>query len=263
MHLDPILIGHNGSAEAERALLWAGSLASSLGGSLVVAHAYSVGDQPGGPDSAAAAAELRVKEWAVGAESAGLPADRLGNVVLSGPVGPAVVEAAETTGAGLVVLGAHHGLVPVAAVGRITQHVTFRSPCPVAVVHAGGGPVATAPIVVGFDAANPHLDIVAWSSALAGRLDVDLEAVCVGRLREPVEEDVFAELDADVGPVPPLHVRDGDPGAELLARAAELEASMIVVGQRRDQNLGGRVLGRTAASLLRKSDRPVVVFHHP
>ncbi|MGI9594705.1 MAG: universal stress protein, partial [Acidimicrobiales bacterium] len=54
----------------------------------------------------------------------------------------------------------------------------------------------------------------------------------------------------------------GEPGPQLLVKADEVDASAVVIGQRRDHNLGGRLLGHTASWMLRKSERPVIVVNH-
>jgi nucleotide-binding universal stress UspA family protein len=55
----------------------------------------------------------------------------------------------------------------------------------------------------------------------------------------------------------------GDPIAEILRRAEADGAELIVVGRRERRNLRAAVLGSTAARLVRKSDRPILVVGGP
>jgi nucleotide-binding universal stress UspA family protein len=56
-------------------------------------------------------------------------------VLLDGPPGRAVCEWAASTGAGLLLVAAHRGVIDRAIHGRFAGHVTYHSPCPVLVIH--------------------------------------------------------------------------------------------------------------------------------
>ncbi len=260
----PVLVGSDGSDEAALACSWAASVALALDRPLVVAHAYSIDDYAAGPPAAAAGAAAKLDGWLCSVDLGGLPVDRVEKAVHSGRSGPALVRLAASTAAALVVLGGHGRPLASSALGRVAQHVTFRSPCPVAVVHGWGGPVSTAPVLVGFDAVRPNSTVTAWAERLAAGLGVGLEAVTV----EPREDGLMpadqmrSSLASQFGPTVSVSRAVGDTGRELVSQAAEVDASAIVIGQRRDHNLGGRILGRTASWMLRKSERPVIVVNH-
>ncbi len=260
----PVLVGHDGSEEAALACSWAASMARAADRSLVVAHTYSIDDYPGGPDVAAAGAKAKLEGWLAAADLDGLPADRVELVVRSGAAGQAIVAVAESAAAGLVVLGGHGRPMTASALGRVAQHVTFRSPCPVAVVHGRGGLVSRAPLLVGFDAAAVNQEVIDWAAELACQLGVGLEAVTVERPHKDLmpADELRSSLAGRFGPTARFSRMVGDPARQLLLKAVEVDAAAIVIGQRRKHNLGGRLLGHVASWLLRKSDRPVIVLNH-
>ena len=75
------------------------------------------------------------------------------------------------------------------------------------------------------------------------------------RLARDVLETSLDEYDPEV--VEPVG-RVGDPTAEILAAADELDARYVVVGGRRRSPVGKVLFGSTTQSVLLESDRPVV-----
>ncbi|MGH1489606.1 MAG: universal stress protein [Acidimicrobiales bacterium] len=260
----PVLVGLDGSAEAGLACSWAASVAVALDCPLIVAHTYSLDDYVGGPDTAAVGAIAKLDGWLAGLDLGGLTVDRVEQTVQTGPAGPGLVRLAGSEDAVLVVLGGHGRLMASSALGRVAQHVTFRSRCPVAVVHGLGGAVSSAPLLVGFDAADANSKVTAWAERFATRLGVRLEAVTAERPRGDLmpADQLVASLAGQFGSAVTFTRVVGDPGPELISRAAEIDASAIIIGQRQDRNLGGRLLGHTASWMLRKSARPVIVLNH-
>jgi len=138
-------------------------------------------------------------------------------------------------------------------------------------------------LVVGYDRHLASRAALLFAAELAGALNVALHVVhVVDRSDSPINVEaassagaterrlegerrhVAAALDAaDVQWS--YHVMDGDPVAALLAAASEHAASMIVVG-RPEQGLvatvGHIVTGAVARTLIRRSQRPVVVVPH-
>ena len=262
----PILVGVDGSKSAARACSWAAALAAAAGRSLIVAHAYSVGDFRGGPDVAAQSSRDEVARWLTAIETGGLSEQQVEIIVASGDAGSALVRMAMASNASLLVHGAGHvGAISQHGLGRTTQHTTFRSPSPVAVVRGSGGPVAKAPLVVGIDPADLNVAAISWSFALARVLGSPLEVVVVSDDAKAVDivERLLEQLVRPDGPIVELYPTEGDPADELMNRAADIEASAVMVGQKRHHNLHGRVLGHVPSKLLYQSRRPVVVLPHP
>lgn len=258
----PIVVGLDDSLTAYKAVSWAADLAAGLDREFVVGYAYAVSDHTGGPDAAAGEAAAELTSWLGAADTAPLRSESIRQEVVSGRPGSALVELAELSGAGLLVVGAHSG----PRLGRVVHHVTGHAHCPVAVVRHPGGPVGSAPVLVGVDSANWNSAVPEVASALAGSLGVTMEAASV---RADDDEDDFRRaeelLEKLVSPeAPPIRFSElsGDPAGELLDRADEIDALGVVVGQKRGLNVGGRVLGRVPAALLHRAERPIIVVDH-
>ena len=119
-------------------------------------------------------------------------------------------------------------------------------------------------MIVGLDPVDCNLAAVDWSFAIAGRLDAPLEVVAVSDRTEAVDavERLLEKFVGRDSPLVDLFQTDGDPAEELMARAAEIDASVIVVGQKRRHNIGGRVLGHIPSKLIYQSQHPVILLPH-
>lgn len=261
--IGPILVGHDGSGEAERACAWSARLAEALDERLIVGRAYAIGDFRGGPESAAAQVARNLEDLFSSANRWGLTSTRISKEVHSGKPGPALVRMARGEGVGLLAVGSHHGAQSGAVLGRVLQHVTFRSPAPVALVREPGGAVSTAPLVAAVDTSNVNLKPLEWAVNLAGRLSAPLHIVSVGADRSATEppSPLVEQLEA-ADPSVEFHRLTGNPADEILAFAEGVDCSAVIIGQRRERNLSGRVLGSVAGSILRGNDRPTIVLGH-
>ncbi|MFT7598019.1 MAG: nucleotide-binding universal stress UspA family protein [Acidimicrobiales bacterium] len=258
----PIVVGVDGTKTAARACSWSASLAEASRRRLVVAHAYHVGDFANGPDSAAASSIEELTRWMITTDTGGLPDEHITTTVVSGQAGPALIEATAAYGASLLVLGAPHvGAIAPHGLGRVVQHTTSRSPRPIAIVRGLGGPPARSPLLVGVDPVNTNLEAVNWSFALAGTLGVPLEVLTVSDDSKAIDnvEALLASLVSATGPVVDLFATEGDPADELMKRAEEIDASTVVVGQKRRHNLDGRIMGHVPSKMIYQSRRPVVL----
>lgn len=95
-------------------------------------------------------------------------------------------------------------------------------------------------------------------------VDDTLPAEFVSELKEHAQAWIAPHLPTDVQRDPPeVAVRQGDPHAEILAAADEVEADLIVLGAHRHRPLLDEFVGTTAERLLRTSSRPVLVVHDP
>ena len=135
-------------------------------------------------------------------------------------------------------------------------------------------------LVVGYDRHPVSRAALLFAAELAGALNVPLHVVHVADLSDkPIaaepqtlggvserqlqveERSVRSTLEA-TGVQWSYHLMDGDPVTSLIDAASQHAASMIVVG-RPEQGIGAAfghlVSGAVARTLIRRSDRPVVV----
>jgi nucleotide-binding universal stress UspA family protein len=143
--LKRILVPHDFSDTAERALSFALDLAERLGAGVIVLHAY---DAPvlGFPDGTAAlpalveltgqiqsAAAAALEGVARRVRSRGVPLD---TVLRQGPAWSEIDAAARELGADLIVMGTHGRRgVSRALMGSVAEKVVRTAPCPVLTVH--------------------------------------------------------------------------------------------------------------------------------
>lgn len=194
---------------------------------------------------------------------------------------PALLDA--STSAELVVVGARgiggfRGLL----LGSVSRWILHHAKCPVVVVR-GEAADLSGPIVVGVNGSDHSLRALRWASELgaqAGRRVVAVWAwqlAVVGGPLYPVVVDVegsareaadalhravtdagLAELGEGVEVVEvPV---EGQAAAQLLAVAAQHQASLVVVGARGATGLTGALLGSVSDQVVHHADVPVVVI---
>ncbi len=271
----PVVVGVDGSAEAQDAASWAADVAGRQGLDLILLTAVAPGvhvaatvDSP--PGSAAADLLDRARHVAT---------DRLGDTRIRVDVGsdhgtPAGVLVDRSETASLVVVGTRGlGEFTGGLSGSVSTAVATHARCAVAVVPAGTDR-ATGSVVVGVDGtANsmPALRFAFTAAAARGeRLvavhawsDVDrhLEHDAWSRTAEG-EQAALAESLAGWSEEYPtvdverVVVRDR-PVRELVARSAT--ASMVVVGRRGRGGFRSLLLGSTSRAVLHSVEVPVVV----
>lgn len=131
-------------------------------------------------------------------------------------------------------------------------------------------------VVVGIDQSETASKALLKAAALAGALQANLHIVTCIEQKSPVEfqvgsdhfhfdsktraSDFLEEAGAEVAPDGPVttQVGLGDPATFLCAEATRLQASMIVVGNRRVQSIA-RVLGTVASDVVRHAPCDVLV----
>lgn len=146
-----VVVGVDGSALSDAALLWAAAEADRLGAPLHLVHAFvyvhAMGgyavldranpDEIGGEVCAAAVARAQAEH----------PDLAVTSEVRVGPAAPQLLKASRE--ARMVVVGARgHGRVGGMLVGSVSQQIALHATCPVVVVR---GPRAEGPVVVGMD----------------------------------------------------------------------------------------------------------------
>ncbi|MGW5268737.1 universal stress protein [Rhodococcus sp. NPDC003994] len=271
----PVVVGVDGSAEAEDAVSWAADVAGRQGLNLVLLTAVAPGvhvtatvDSP--PGSTADAVLSRARRVAT---------DRLGDARLRidvesdhGTPAGVLVDRSET--ASLVVVGTRGlGEFTGGLSGSVSTAVATHARCAVAVVPAGTAR-ATGPVVVGVDGtANsmPALRLAFTTAAARGErlvavhawsdVDLHLEPDAWSRTEEGEQAALAESLAGWSEEFPTVDVervvvRDR-PVRELVARSAS--ASTVVVGRRGRGGFRSLLLGSTSRAVLHSVEVPVVV----
>ncbi|MEU3397138.1 universal stress protein [Streptomyces filamentosus] len=283
MNDEGIVVGIDGSDEAEAAALWAADEASLRGTGVRLLHAR----QPW-PDTVSRIAARETEDsWAeelLTSTAAGLRERRPGlsvstRIATTGPV-PALVEAAEA--GALLVLGSRAlsgtaGYL-VGSVGLAVAGVVER---PVVLVRATGGVAPEGPVVVGIDARQPADAVLAFSFEEAARRRVGLTAVYVQQLpfyawgpavvpdpRPGVQPEIERALEDTLAlwrakypeVVTTASVVIGSAGLELVRTASG--GGLVVVGRRTRRSAMGAHIGSVAHAVLHHSRAPVAVVPH-
>ena len=276
-----IVVGYDGSADAELALTWAAETAIATDAPVravvvddvdsrrlaATALLESAGDASAAAELAAAA-ERRWKELGVSAADV---------QVVTGPVVPVLLDQADE--AALLVLGSRgHGRVAEAMIGSVSQHVARHAPCPVVVVRPASASAGRR-IVVGIDgseASAAALEFACRRAEVTGERVVALHAWRIHDLpvdqRGNVPTGVAHELTARelmlaecVAGVQPAHpdvdlVQEAVPVAPAQALVdASTTASLVVVGSRGHGAFAGLLLGSVSHEVLHRADCPVAV----
>lgn len=281
----PILVAHDGSAEAGRALRWAATESlrahvpvqvlmvdevlpppwggangwAPIAGSLQV----PVGDYPSLVD------DVR-KELADAGVLDATVQHRTGHVV------DELLRAAESSS--MVVLGSHgHGAAAEVLIGSVSQHLARHAHCPVAVVREQRDPDARR-VVVGIDGSRPCTEALAYAFDRAETTGETVVALHAWHVRVPstdvwnaeprsVETEerelLLAESVAGVRAEHPDVAFEQEAVPVSPARAladASAGASLVVVGARGLGFFSGLLLGSVSQAVLHRADCPVVVI---
>ena len=286
----PVVVGVDGSPQADRALDWAATEATLRGAPLVVLQAYSpaypagrslglAGPPP--PQPTDALHEVAREGCALAAQKArqahpGLAVTE--RCVADDPVN-ALVDA--SSNADLVVMGARGlGKVRGLLMGSVSSHVTSESHCPVVVIReAPSRSTADLRVVVGVDGSVDSVAAVRFAFEAAERRgagltvvhawDVDMDSTAAALTwvvdweeADEQERAVVAEALAGYADEFPTvdvrrHVVRGHPVAELVRQSGGAE--LLVVGTRGWGAVKGLVLGSVSRSVLHDARCPVAV----
>ncbi|MEZ5115454.1 MAG: universal stress protein [Candidatus Nanopelagicales bacterium] len=221
-------------------------------------------------------------------EQLGLPS--VDTLVLTGPAGPALCDAARDSDAGLIVVGTRgRGGVARAVLGSVTDHVVRNAPCPVLTVGPDAEHDRIGPAVLCTDGSDLALHAGGVSIPLLTAVPVEIATV-VAPLRLPVpydgsglehvltsseeqrrmqaerDEGARAALDATAHALRPVVggnlktvALEGDPGPALCAHADDVSARVLVAGTRGRGSLRRALLGSVADHLVRNARCPVIV----
>jgi nucleotide-binding universal stress UspA family protein len=268
-----VLVGFDGSADAQRALLWAADEAVRTEAPLrvvVVDHKSATpweGNSPHDPDQVRAAEKIL----------SGLDLDDYEVRQHKGHVAGTLLELAES--AGMVVLGSHgHGRVAGAAIGSVTQHVTRHAPCTVVVVRPAKKP-DSARIVVGVDGSPTSHAALEYACGRAERTGEAVVAVHGWKEHTPSSDVLRSEPRSVTDDVEQREVlvgesiagiREAHPDVVLATEAipvapgpllvdASADATLVVVGARGHGFFEGLQLGSVTQDLIHRAQCPVAV----
>lgn len=277
-HATPILVGYDGSPDADLALHWAVATAEPTATPVKVVVAAEESDK--------LPVNVRdtVLRWAhtvtADARRALSEVDVPTEVELQTGAALAVLLAAAAD-ASLVVVGSRgHGLWDTLWMGSTSQHLVGRTACPVAVVRAPHNPVARR-IVVGVDGSPASRRALAYAAERGARTGEEVLAVHayhyapfaqggrIGALAQDIDtaaveaaERLAAELVAGVAAEQPDAVVQSTAvvgrAGRVLSRLAD-DASLVVVGSRGRTGVAELVLGSVSHEVLLRAECPVVV----
>lgn len=279
-----IIVGVDGTASGDAALLWALREAAASGSAVVAVMAWQLPAY--GWELAAVQSELDLDQEAKDTldeavkrvtAAAALDHVELSTRVIAGPA-PFVLEQ-EAQNADLLVVGRRHDSGAArAALGSVSSAALHHAPCPVVVVPVDA-PQDAVPhrVVVGVDDTEPAAAALRWAVRRALRdgaqvvpVRVRTEAKVADQAPEGLPDlarleaselvhltrqarEVAGSATVDVAP----EIRVGDVGRKLLDVAQP--GDLVVVGSRGRGRLAGWLLGSTSAFLVHRSPVPVVV----
>jgi len=270
-----VVVGYDGSADAERGLDWAIEYARRRRLPLEVVAAS--GDVTYLPERTNQEVDSLVEEWLALAEqrltAAGLDSWRTRTTPEKAV--PALLLASRE--AGLLVLGAQgHGLVGGMVLGSVSQHVTRHAECPVVVVRPAPG---RGRVIVGVDGSEGSERALGFAFDYAAAFDATVVAVSGKKLHsvtgpwsitvDTTVADQLASMDAMLTEAlaglskanPQVRVETLVlPVAPVRALVdASAGADLVVVGTRGLGGFMGLMLGSVSAGALQEAQCPVAV----
>jgi nucleotide-binding universal stress UspA family protein len=285
-----IVVGVDGSATSQEALLWALGLGGALGAEVVAVHAVGlregIHDRGTTPDEWRAALRDRVENtWCAPMRAGSCPSRvelRDGNAV------EVVLRVAEDVHADLIVVGSRGvGDTPARALGSTSLRVLQASPLPTLVVPDRGTGRSPAPsirlrrVLVGVDRSEPSLTALHLAADVVQLLGGSLSVLEVIEYVPPFplgpstavtsagEEEAparaMALLESAVatvrrrGVAVQVIVRSGEPALTLLEVADELDVDLVVVGTRGRGGPSELLLGSVARTVADGVRRPTLV----
>jgi nucleotide-binding universal stress UspA family protein len=271
--MPPIVVGYDGSPDADRAVEWALAEATATGCELqvvVVAHegAVRASRVAGWDEDAVRELEQRAGELVAQADTGAAA----GVQVIPGSAARALIEASARSS--MLVLGSRgHGKVAGVMIGSVSQHVARHARCPVVVVRQPHGAGARR-VVVGVDGSEGSRKALelACSHASATGAPVTLlhgfgrhgrprASAEVARTLEAAER-MLAEAAAGAGAAHPGLSLEPEAVPVPAARAlvdASMQAALVVVGSRGRGAFEELLLGSVAQEVLHTAHCPVAV----
>lgn len=274
----PVVVGYDGSPEADRALVWAVGHARALGVPLRVCIAR--GDLYRLSAWADEWTADLAREWGDRARGVlrGVDAADTGMDVVDGRPAPALIDRS-SPGSLLVVGSRGAGLVAGTMLGSVAQHVVRHARGPVVVVRQPAR-ADSRTVLVGADDSEQSLVAVDWAAELAEARGLDL---CVLHCPDPPVATTGPDADAVLAHLPRLRereerlrarveqVREARPGLAVELRISQDDArsalrdgsdsaALVVVGACGRGAFTGLLLGSVSAGTVAHARCPVAVI---
>jgi nucleotide-binding universal stress UspA family protein len=280
-HRPVIVVGVDGSADSDRAVDWAATVAAAYGADIRLVYAlptlatdlpfWHAEEERERSHGEGVLADARARAEATGVAVTSHAADSA--------VAPALMAAGEH--ALMLVLGARgHSAVSGLLLGSVSQNVTRHAPCPVVVVREQADPRATR-VVVGVDGAPGDTRAVAFAFEAASRLGRPLVAIFAwhDRAARPkagpgywASPDIGERIDTGkrvlaealagwsekFPDVQVTHEAIPVHPTRVLTDASE-QAAMVVLGARGRGGFAGLLMGSVTQAVLQHARSPVVV----
>lgn len=244
-----ILFGTDGSASAQAAGAVAAALARAGGAELIVGFAF---ERPTDAEQIVATA---VRE----AEAAGV--QRVSGEARAGVPADALIALADGHDVGLVVVsggrGKKYGL------GQVAHRLAVRSPRDVLLVSGSSSQGSDGPVygrvLIATDGSATADRAARKGFELAEALAAPVTIVFVGHPKtgELIAQDTIATYAGDVKT--DVELRQGDPVAQILAAADDVDAELVVVGNKGMVGAKGFLLGSVPQEVSEHSTRDVLI----
>ena len=274
-----ILVAADGSEPSEAALSVASNFARVAGASVHVVHVWNleVHHRHGAWDVETRAEARQLIDSAVD-RLRGLGVEADGEILHADNhhIAAAVREAARKFGADLIVIGSR-GLSDwqsLVSTQSVSHEILTKVECPVLIVrgpsHSSTHAAQRVLVAIAGDEVEPSVEAAIAAAAAPGStvlvVHVPISIFGGGYSYIEPDEEMAATLGratkllSDAGlPVESMLTRDGPVAKIVLEAAAKWGADVIVIGSSRMGDLGSILLGSVTHSLLRSSDRPVLV----
>jgi nucleotide-binding universal stress UspA family protein/nitrite reductase/ring-hydroxylating ferredoxin subunit len=243
-----IVFGTDGSPAATRAGEVAATVARATSAKLIATSGYR---------SSSVGAEERLGEALEAAEAAGMRPARLEAEAVSGRAGDVLVAVAEEQDAGLIVVARGEGR----PLSDLSRWLSRHSPCDLLIVAAGArDPHAPyGRIVIASDGSATADRAARKGFDLAREVLASVTLVFVGHPRtgELVMQDTIDVYGRGIETE--VRLLEGDPGQQILAAADDVDAELVIVGNRGLQGAKGFLLGSVPEQVIEGTDRDVLV----
>jgi nucleotide-binding universal stress UspA family protein len=281
-----IIVGYDGSQQAEDAVALGRLLADASGASLTLAGVFYFSPRLGGRDPVLHDVEAEhIRQLEETAASIGAEAE----AVSSSSPARGLHRLAESIEADLVIVGsAHHGKAGQILAGSVGTSLLHGSPCSVAIAphgYAGQAPAAIREVTVGFDgspearaALTDAVDLARSSGAPVRIVTVaEPPPIVYGKsggpdyswhaLKDDLKELMRGRLDEAVASMPEdvrveATLAEGKADA-VLAEIAVEDGGVLVLGARGYGPLRRVLLGSVSTALVRSAPCPLIVHPRP
>jgi nucleotide-binding universal stress UspA family protein/nitrite reductase/ring-hydroxylating ferredoxin subunit len=244
-----IVFGTDGSAAAARAGDVAAELALSSKAKLTIVGAYT---DPTGVDD-------RIASAMKAAEAAGVRPARIASETRQGAPAEVLAAVAERIDAGLIV--ASRGVGQKYALSEVSRRLAHGTPCDLLLVsdRQRDPEQVYSRLLIASDGSVTADRAARKGYELAADVHASVDIVFVGHPATGglITQDTVAVYGGDVET--DVHLRQGDPGERILDTAREVDADLIVVGNKGLSGARGFLLGSVPEKVIEQADRDVLL----